>query len=70
MNNCGGHTHAKTNYVTCETLGEQLIKCKSDVTRWETMPKGGGNCFKTAGIWLYKLWLTQWVELGVWQQAN
>lgn len=70
MNNCGGHTHAKTNDVTCETLCEELIKYKSDVTRWEAMPEGGGNRFKTAGIWFYKLWLTQYVELSIWQQAN
>lgn len=55
MKNCGGHTHAKTNDVTWETLGEQLIKCKSDVTRWEAMPKGGGKCSKTAGIWSCRL---------------
>lgn len=46
MNNCAGHDHAKTNDVTCKTLGELLIKCRSDVIHCEAVPKGGGNCFQ------------------------
>lgn len=48
-------THAKINYFICGTLWEYLIKCTSDATCWEAVPKGGGNCFKTAGSQFYRL---------------
>lgn len=67
VNNCGGHIHAKTNDVTWKTLSQCLIKCKSDVTHWEAMPKGGGNCFKQLVL---QALIDTMLELGVWQQAN
>lgn len=41
-----GKIHVKINDVLHQTLDEYLIKCKSDVTRWEALPRGGGGCFQ------------------------